>query len=138
MENDLASQLIEITEQHQQGVQVDELGIPLPQPQTNRAQYNYLVARAFKLNPYLHTRHDRTELWNGHTFIKPDIDDIARLTNWVDSLPRQAIVYVYDKMKELAPELDEDIIAITPHLAWSFKEQKLIKMKEVINVISDW
>lgn len=138
MENDLASQLIAANQQHVPKIEIDELGIPLPIPQTKRARYNYLCARAFKRNPHLHTRHNRTQLWNSHTLIQPTLEDIARLTDWVDELPKQAIVYIYDKCKELAPQLDEDIIAITPRLAWSFKEQKLIEFKEDINVISDW
>lgn len=135
---DLADQLIAANQQHDPKVQIDELGIPLPIPQTKRAHYNYLCARAFKRNPHLHTRHNRTQLWNSHTLIQPTLEDIARLTDWVDKLPPQAIVYIYDKCKELAPQLDDDIIAITPHLAWSFKEQKLIESKEELNVISDW
>lgn len=139
MENDLADQLIAANEQErEEQIEIDELGIPLPQVDTNRARYNYLVARAFKRSPHLHTRHNRTQLWNSHTLIQPTLEDIARLTDWVDKLPTQAIVYIYDKCKELAPQLDEDIIAITPRLAWSFKEQKLIEFKEDINVISDW
>lgn len=135
---DLADQLIAANQQHDPKVEIDELGIPLPIPQTKRAHYNYLCARAFKRNPHLHTRHNRTQLWNSHTLIQPTLEDIARLTDWVDKLPPQAIVYIYDKCKELAPQLDDDIIAITPHLAWSFKEQKLIEFKEELNVISDW
>ena len=137
---DLADQLIAANEEEhkEEDIQVDELGIPLPIPQTNRARYNYLVARAFKRNPHLHTRHDRTQLWNSHTIVRPTLEDIARLTDWVDNLPRQAVVYIYDKCKELAPPLSEDMIAITPRLAWSFKEQKLIEFEEDINVISDW
>ena len=138
MENDLASQLIAANEEQQATQNIDELGIPLPIPQTKRAHYNYLCARAFKRNPHLHTRHERTQLWNSHTLIQPTLDDICRLTDWVDKLPRQAVLYIYDKLRELAPELNEDIIAITPRLAWSFKEQKLIEFKEDINVISDW
>lgn len=135
---DLADQLIAANEQHAHKIQIDELGIPLPIPQTKRAHYNYLTARAFKRNPHLHTRHNRTQLWNSHTLIQPTLEDIARLTDWVDELPKQAIVYIYDKCKELAPQLDEDIIAITPRLAWSFKEQRLIEFDKDINVISDW
>lgn len=135
---DLADQLIAANEEQQRTIQIDELGIPLPILQTNRAHYNYLCARAFKRNPHLHTRHNRTQLWNSHTLIQPTLEDIARLTDWVDDLPKQAIVYIYDKIKELAPQLNDDIIVITPHLAWSFKEQKLIESKEEFNVISDW
>ena len=139
MENDLAEQLIAANqEQEKSAPEIDELGIPLPIPQTNRAHYTYLVARAFKRNPHLHTRHNRTQVWNSHTLIQPTLEDIARLTDWVDKLPPQAIIFIYDKIKELAPPLDEDIIAITPRLAWSFKEQKLIEFEEDINVISDW
>lgn len=139
MENDLASQLIAANkEQHANKIEIDELGIPLPQIDTKRAHYNYLTARAFRRNPHLHTRHNRTQLWNSHTMIQPTLEDIARLTDWVDELPKQAIVYIYDKCKELAPQLDEDIIAITPRLAWSFKEQRLIEFDKDINVISDW
>lgn len=136
---DLADQLIAANQEQEKATpEIDELGIPLPIPQTKRAHYNYLTARAFKRNPHLHTRHNRTQLWNSHTLIRPTLEDIARLTDWVDELPKQAIVYIYDKCKELAPQLDEDIIAITPRLAWSFKEQRLIEFDKDINVISDW
>lgn len=134
---DFADQLIAANEQHHQQ-EIDELGIPLPQIKNNRTLCNYLAARAFKANPHLHTRHNRTQLWNSHTIVQPTLEDICRLTKWVDNLPRQGVIYVYDKLRELAPELNEDIIAITPRLAWSFKEQKLIEFKEDINVISDW
>lgn len=136
MENDLADQLIEANKERE--ANLDELGIPLPQVDTRRAQYNYLVARAFVSNPHLHTRHNQSELWNGHTLITPRIEDISRLTKWVEHIPRQGIVYIYDKIKEMAPQLNEDIIAITPHLAWDFKNQQLIESKEEFNVISDW
>lgn len=135
---DLADQLIAANEEQHKQVEIDELGIPLPRPQTNRAHYNYLVARVFKRNPHLYTRYNRTQLWNSHTLIQPTLEDIARLADWVDKLPPQAIVYIYDKCKELAPQLNEDIIAITPRLAWSFKEQRLIEFDKDINVISDW
>lgn len=135
---DLADQLIAANEEQRNQTQVDELGIPLPQVDTTRAHYNYLVARAFISNPHLHTRHNRSEVWNGHTIVMPEIDDISRLTKWVDRIPRQGIVYIYDKIKEMAPQLDEDIIVITPHLAWDFKNQQLIESKEEFNVISDW
>lgn len=134
---DLADQLIAANEQPSPP-EIDELGIPLPIPQTKRAHYNYLVARAFKRNPHLHTRHDRTQVWNSHTLIQPTLEDISRLADWVDPIPRQGVIYIFDKIKELAPQLNDDIIAITPRLAWSFKEQKLIEFKENINVISDW
>lgn len=138
MENDLADQLIAANEKSLNGSEKDELGIPLPIPQTRRAHYEYLAARALYLNPHLHTRRERTELWNSHAIIQPELDDICRLTKWVDKLPRQGVIYVYDRLRELVPELDDDIIAITPHLAWSFKEQRLIEFKEEINVISEW
>lgn len=139
MENDLADQLIAANQEQEKSTpEIDELGLPLPRVHTNRAKYTYLVARAFRRNPHLHTRHNRTQLWNSHTLIQPTLEDIARLTDWVDELPKQAIVYIYDKCKELAPQLDEDIIAITPRLAWSFKEQRLIEFDKDINVISDW
>lgn len=136
METDLATQLIEANKERE--ANLDELGIPLPQVDTTRAHYNYLVARAFISNPHLHTRRDRSELWNGHKIIMPEIEDISRLTKWVDKIPRQGVVYIYDKIKEMAPQLNDDIIAITPHLAWDFKNQQLIESKEEFNVISDW
>lgn len=137
MENSLADQLVEANKV-EDGPKTDEYGIPLPQKDTTKAHYNYLVARSIYLNKHLHTRHNGRDLYNSHTIIRPTIEDISRLAKWIEPIPRQGIVYIYDKIKELVPYLDESKIAITPNLLWDIEKQELIETKEVINVISDW
>lgn len=139
MQDDLAEQLIAANEEEQNQVtQEDELGLPIPQTKDARAQYNYMVARAFVINPHLYTRNNRKELWNEHTKIRGTLEDIVRLTKWPKNIPKQGLVYIYDKLREVAPQLDEDVIAITPTLAWDMVKQELIDDADGFNVISDW
>jgi len=53
-------------------------------------------------------------------------------------LKRQEVNYIYDKIKELVPYLDETKIAITPNLLWDIEKQEFVETDEEINVISDW
>lgn len=139
MENDLADQLIEANKKEEKvKIERDEYGIPLPQVKTAEAHCNYLVARAIYLNQHLHTRHNGKDLYNSHELVRSTVGEIARLAKWVRPMSRQEANYIYDKIKELMPALDESKIAITPNLLWDFEEQKLIETKEEINVISDW
>lgn len=140
MENDLADQLIAANEEKIDKIVVkrDEYGIPLPQMETAEAHCNYLVARCIYLNQHLHTRHNGKDLYNSHDIVRPTVADISRLAKWVRPLKIQEVNYIYDKIKELVPYLDETKIAITPNLLWDIEKQELIETKEDINVISDW
>lgn len=139
--DDLADQLYEANQaENGTGVQIDELGIPLPQIKNLHTHYEYITARCFKRNPHLHVRPDG-ELYNSHTRVNPTLDDIVQLANWFDRLPRQAVLYVYNRIKELAPRLDPNIIAITPTLGWDFEKHVFCdppKGEKEFNVISDW
>lgn len=138
MDNDLASQLIEANKREEEKVQIDELGIPLPRKKTNEAHYAYLTARALFLNKHLYTRDNKTQLWNSHDKIRPIEEDIVRLTKCYERIPKQGIIYIYDRLRELVPYLDESKIAITPTLLWDIEKQELVETEEEINVISDW
>ena len=140
MENDLASQLIAANEEERRPEEpnIDELGIPLPKLDTKKAHYNYLVARALYTHPHLHTRKGRTQLWDSHTKLRPTVEDMSSITKWPEFLSKQGALYIFDKIKELVPYLDENILAITPHLAWDIENQKLIESEEEFNVVSDW
>lgn len=139
MENDLASQLIEANKKEEkEEIQIDELGLPLPQKKTEEAHYAYLTARALFLNKHLYTRNNKTELWNSYDKINPTEEDMVRLTKCYERIPKQGIIYIYDRLRELVPYLDESKIAITPTLLWDIEKQELVETKEEINVISDW
>lgn len=139
MENNLADQLIEANKQEERAkIKRDEYGIPLPQVKTAEARCNYLAARSIYLNKHLYTRNNGKDLYNSHDLVRPTVTDIAHLAKWVRPLTRQEVNYIYGKIKELVPYLDESKIAITPNLLWDIENQKLIKTDEEINVISDW
>lgn len=139
MENNLADQLIEANrEEEKEEHKVDEYGLPLPKKKDPQMRCNYLVARAIYINKHLYTRNSGKDLYNGHEIVRPRAADIARLAKWVEPLNKQATIYIYDKIKELVPYLDESKIAITPNLLWDIEKQELIETKEVVNVISDW
>lgn len=137
--NDLADKLYEAN-QAADNIEVDELGIPVRKDRDAKYEYDYITARCFKRNPHIHVRPDGN-LYNSHTLIKPELDDIAQLSNWVGRLPRQAVIYIYNRMKDVAPRLDPNIIAITPTLGWDFEKQEFCeppKGEKEFNVISDW
>jgi len=139
MENNLADQLIEANrEEVEEERKIDEYGLPLPQKKGIQAHCNYLAARAIYLNKHLYTRDHGRTLWNSHEIVQPRTADIARLARWAEPISKQSAAYIYDKIKELVPYLDESKIAITPNLLWDIEKQELIETKEVINVISDW
>lgn len=136
--DNLADQLYEANQEHTD--EIDEIGLPLPRVRNMYTHYEYLTARCFYLNPHLHTRPDGN-LYNSHVLVQPTLDDIAQLANWFDRLPRQAVLYVYNRIKELAPRLDPNIIAITPTLGWDFEKHVFCdppKGEKEFNVISDW
>lgn len=141
MESDLASKLYEASQSDSDtGIQVDELGIPFKVNHDARYHCSYLTARCFIRNPHLHVRPDGN-VYNSHTLIQPTLDDIAQLADWVERLPRQQVLNVYKQIKDHAPQLDPDVIAITPTLAWRFSTQSFEtppKGEEEFNVISDW
>lgn len=143
MENNLADRLYEANQQadsSELGIEVDELGIPFKTKHDVRYHCNYLAARCFRRNPHLHIRPDGN-LYNSHTLISPTLDDIAQLADWVERLPRQQVLAVYNILKEHAPRLDPDVIAITPTLGWRFSTQSFEtppKGAKEFNVISDW
>ncbi len=137
--DDLAEQLIKANEAEKKiETEKDELGLPLPQKKTPEAKYNYLAARALFINKHIYTRNNKTELWNEHEKIKPKRSDISKLARWYGPLPPEGVVYVYEKLKQVAPYLDETKIAITPTMLWDIENQELIETDEPVNVITDW
>lgn len=135
MNNDIADQLIAAA--NEEG-EKDELGLFLPKDDTPRCHYEYLVARAFFLNKHLHTRHAGEALFNGHEIVKCTVSDICTLCNWLEYIPRPGVNYIYKRLKELAPYLDENMVAVAPTILWDKEGQRLIETDEPIRTISDW
>lgn len=109
---------------------VDELGVP-----DAVKNIDYYVARAIKLNPYLHT--ENGVLLNVHTEVLPKTADIVVLTKSLKMTANMAVL-IHARLVELVPKLSEACIAITPHLLWNRETGKLEETEDEIPVDSPW
>ena len=60
------------------GPQLDDIGFPLPKPQTEKAWCEYLTARLLYLNPRIYFHNDR--LWIDNYIVREDKNSYYRWT----------------------------------------------------------
>lgn len=107
---------LERTEE-QSGPKIDDIGLPLPEPDTERAWCEYLVARLLYLNPRLYTYLGL--IWLKHEPIKENKTSYYRLAHYPKALSDPECQYVWRRAKELVPELDTSKIAILPNVTFN-------------------
>lgn len=116
----LADKVIEANEyHHSSGPELDDIGFPLPKPDTERAWCEYLTARLWYLNPriYLHNDH----LWINERVISEDKSTYYRLAKYPNKIKDHQCEYVWRRLHELVPVLDTDVIAVLPDLTFNMK-----------------
>lgn len=118
----------------QSGPRLDDVGLPLPEPDTERAWCEYLVARLLYLNPRLYTYLGL--IWLEHEPIKESKNSYYRLAHYPKSLSDPECQYVWRRAKELVPELDTSKIAILPNVTFNTQTGE-IKVEETWT-ISPW
>lgn len=128
----LADQIIQAREK-QQEQKVDDIGLPIPDWFTHKNYTpDYLVARVFMLHPqiYLHN----TLLWEHGEHIEEDNTTLASLAKWPYTVSPSMLAVVWDRIRELAPELDRTRIAITSDLVFNMGTGEFEKDSTILRV----
>lgn len=105
--------------EEQSGPRLDDVGLPLPEPDTERARCEYLVARLLFLNPRLYTYLGL--IWLAHEPIKENKNSYYKLAHYPKTLSDPECQYIWRRTKELVPELDTSKIAILPNVTFNMQ-----------------
>ena len=95
---------------------LDDIGFPLPKPDTEHAWCEYLTARILYLNNRMY-KHQGL-LWIHDELIKENKNSYYRLAKYPKQITDPECQYVWRRLKEIVPELDTDVIAVLPD--WTF------------------
>lgn len=118
--NNLADRVIQANEdsapEQSEGPKLDDIGFPLPKPQTEKAFCEYLTARLLYLNKRVYKY--RGMLWLHDDVIKENKATYYRMAKYPSQITDVQCAYVWRRLKEFVPELDTDIIAVLPD--WTF------------------
>ena len=101
------------------GPKLDDIGFPLPKPDTERAWCEYLTARILYLNPRMYLFRDI--LWLSDEMIKENKNSYYKLAKYPKKITDPECQYVWRRLKELVPELDPDVIAVLPDMTFNMR-----------------
>lgn len=127
----LADRVIQANEEEaiaNSGPELDDIGFPLPKPQTEKAHCEYLTARIMYLNPRMYQHEGR--LWINEHIISETKDSYYRLAKYPKRIKDHENQYVWTRLKELVPRLDPDVIAVLPDLTFNMRTGE-VKHEEV-------
>ena len=131
----LADQIVERHTEQSPNTEVDEFGIPIPQPNTPE----YLVARALILHQpgdaeplhSIYCLHLRGEvLYYGHTPILEKKENIYKLTQLKRSLKDWETVEFWRLLKSYVPKLNRRFLVIGEGCFWDMDKAEIINGKE--------
>lgn len=106
----------------------DDIGFPLPKPDTERAWCEYLTARILYLNKRMYKHHNL--LWLHDELITENKNTYYRLAKYPKSITDPECEYVWRRLKEIVPELDPDIISVLPGMTFNMRTGE-VKFEEV-------
>lgn len=124
--DNLADKVIEANEVEQEiqkGPELDDIGFPLPKPDTEHAWCEYLTARIWWLNQRIYLYEDR--LWIDNYEIPEDKLTYYRLARYPKRIQDHECQYVWARLRELVPRLDPDVIAVLPDLTFNMRTGEL-------------
>ena len=101
------------------GPKLDDIGFPLPKPDTEKAWCEYLTARILYLNQRMYTY--RGLLWIEDSIIKEDKNSYYTLAKYPKQITDPECQYVWRRLKEVVPELDPDVIAVLPDVTFNMR-----------------
>ena len=118
----LADKVIEANDHEKEantGPKLDDIGFPLPVPDTEKAWCNYLTARLMYLNPriYLH----EGMLWLDDVPIPETTASYYKLAKYPKKIKDHEMHYVWTKLKELVPVLNTDVVAVLPDMTFNMR-----------------
>lgn len=101
------------------GPQLDDIGFPLPKPQTEKAWCEYLTARLLYLNPRIYFHNDR--LWIDNYIVREDKNSYYRLARYPKKIADHENEYVWTRLRDIVPRLDTDRVAVLPDVTFNMK-----------------
>jgi hypothetical protein len=101
------------------GPGVDDIGFPLPKPQTEKAWCEYLTARLLYLNPRIYFHNDR--LWIDNYIVREDKNSYYRLARYPKKIADHENEYVWTRLRDIVPRLDTDKVAVLPDVTFNMK-----------------
>lgn len=130
----LADQIADKQAQSPETQSVDELGIPIPTPETPE----YWVARALMLHQpstptdihQLHLRGDT--LYLGHTPLKETEATLYDLTHLRHPVKKWELSTFYRILRQYVPKLNRNFLQIADNLYWDIQNAELINQKQAL------
>lgn len=127
----LADKVIQANEEEatiNSGPELDDIGFPLPKPQTEKAWCEYLTARLLYLNPRIYFHNDR--LWIDNYIVREDKNSYYRLARYPKKIADHENEYVWTRLRDIVPRLNTDIVAVLPDITFNmrtgeFKHEKV-------------
>lgn len=101
------------------GPQLDDIGFPLPKPQTEKAWCEYLTARLLYLNPRIYFHNDR--LWIDNYIVREDKNSYYRLARYPKKIADHENEYVWTRLRDIVPRLDTDKVAVLPDVTFNMR-----------------
>lgn len=125
--NNLADRVIRANEDNEKaesysGPELDDVGFPLPKPDTEHAWCEYLTARILYLNNRMYKHHGL--LWIQDRLIREDKNTYYSLAKYPKQITDPECQYVWRRLKEIVPELDTDVIAVLPDVTFNMRTGK--------------
>ena len=117
----LADQVIQANDdfRNSQGPKLDDIGFPLPKPDTERAWCEYLTARFLYLNPYTYVHYGK--LWIDDEPVEETKNSYYTLAKYPKAISDPECQYVWRRLKEVCPTLNTDIIEVLPGVTFNMK-----------------
>lgn len=130
----LADQIAKRNEEHfSQDGNVDEFGIPVPQPETP----DYWVARALLRNRpkdpteiyQIHLRGN--DLYLGHRYLNDTEKTFYELTGARRSVKKWELYAFFDILRQKVPVLSRRYLKVTENLLWDIEQARLVREDEL-------
>lgn len=116
------------------GAELDDIGFPLPKPDTEHAWCEYLTARILYLNKRMY-KHQNL-LWIHDQMIRENKNTYYILAKYPKQITDVECQYVWRRLKEIVPELDPDVIAVLPGMTFNMRTGEF--KREKVLTITPW
>ena len=119
--SNLAEKLIQANQEERKkdDQKYDDIGFPLPKPQTEKAKCEYLTARIMYLNPRIYLHENR--LWLDNVELVENKNTYYRLAKYPKRITEPECQYVWTRLKELVPKLSTEWVSVLPDVIFNMK-----------------
>lgn len=136
--NNLADRVIQANEHdstiHEEEQKRDDLGLLLPDTDSEFDWCEYLTIRIVYINPNMYTY--RNLIWIHDEMIKENKSSYYRLAKYPKQITDSECQYVWRRLKEILPQLDTDVISVLPGVTFNMRTGEL--KYEDVRTITPW